>query len=455
MPIKLPNLDDRTFADLVAEAQALIPVHAPKWTNHNESDPGITLVELFAYLTEIQIYRLNRVTDANLCAFLRLIDGVQRIPSKRNRGMVTKPPQTTEVALRDEVRDVVLKLRKQDRAVSCEDFERLAREADQKIKRTYCIPYRTPITSPPNQNPDAHVNVVVVPTEVWFDTVFWFEQSGDKEEYTDVTAASRRGGTIPLWSTTENQSKGLYLGSSTVFESFNFKLGETGAGYALTFEYFDGKTWTKLTTDKHRLVDGTSNWTSGGLVTFTRPANWKPTERNGVNGFWLRISSTIAPTKKAVVNLIFRDLVERVRQYLEPRRLLTTRIQVVGPHLVTIGAHVKLTLKSDAVQKTVKQEVENRLRRFLNLEVWPFGRNVYVSEIYQLLDRIPGVDFVEKIDQKEIITAPDAGDRSVKQGGELVALRLNADELVEFSLEKSDIVFSNIVAGEQNGHEPI
>jgi len=87
--------------------------------------------------------------------------------------------------------------------------------------------------------------------------------------------------------------------------------------------------------------------------------------------------------------------------------------------------------------------------------VWPFGRNVYVSEIYQLLDRIPGVDFVEKIDQKEIITAPDAGDRSVKQGGELVALRLNADELVEFSLEKSDIVFSNIVAGEQNGHEPI
>jgi hypothetical protein len=71
------------------------------------------------------------------------------------------------------------------------------------------------------------------------------------------------------------------------------------------------------------------------------------------------------------------------------------------------------------------------------------------------LDRIPGVDFVEKIDQKEIITAHDVGDRSIKQNGELVALRLNADELVEFSMEKSDIVFSNIVAGEQNGHEPI
>src|SRR6185369_15665975 len=262
MPIKLPNLDDRTFADLVAEAQALIPVHAPKWTNHNESDPGITLVELFAYLTEIQIYRLNRVTDANLCAFLKLIYGVQRIPSKRNRGMVTRPSETTEVPLRDEVREVVLKLRKQDRAVSCEDFERLAREADPKITRAYCIPYRSPITSPPNQNPDAHVNVVVVPTEVLFDTVFWFEGAGDEEEYKNVTAASGKGGSIPLWSDTAKEPKALYLGSSTVFGSFNIKLGETGAGYALTFEYFDGKNWTSLTTDKDRLVDGTSNWTT-------------------------------------------------------------------------------------------------------------------------------------------------------------------------------------------------
>jgi hypothetical protein len=443
MPIKLPNLDDRTFADLVAEAHTLIPVHAPKWTNHNESDPGITLVELFAYLTEIQIYRLNRVTDANVCAFLKLIDGVTRTPSKRNRGMVTRPGETTEVRLRDEVRDVVLKLRKQDRAVSCEDFERLAREADQKITRTYCIPYSSPKTSPPKENPDAHVNVVVVPTEVLFDALFWFEATADKEEYTDVTAASGKGGTIPLWSTTENVSKGLYLGSSTVFESFNFKLGETGTGYTLTFKYFDGKDWTELT-DKHKLVDGTSNWTSGGLVTFTRPANWKPTEVNHVNGYWLRISSTTAPSKKAVANLIFRDLAERVRQYLEPRRLLTTRIQVVGPRLVSISVHVNLFLKPDAVQKTVKEEVENRLSQFLNLQVWPFGRNVYVSEIYRLLDRIPGVDFVTKINNKEIIAALDGGDRAIKQAGDLVAIKLDKDELAQVNVDKSDIIFPTI-----------
>ena len=53
MPIRLPNLDDRRYAELVEEALELIPVHAPQWTNHNPSDPGIMLVELFAYLTEM------------------------------------------------------------------------------------------------------------------------------------------------------------------------------------------------------------------------------------------------------------------------------------------------------------------------------------------------------------------------------------------------------------------
>ena len=74
MPITLPNLDDRRYADLVQEALALIPVYAPEWTNHNAADPGITLIELMAYLTEILIYRLNRVTVENVVTFLNLID---------------------------------------------------------------------------------------------------------------------------------------------------------------------------------------------------------------------------------------------------------------------------------------------------------------------------------------------------------------------------------------------
>jgi len=55
MPLLLPNLDDRQWADLVAESTALIPVYGPEWTDQNYSDPGITLVELLVVIAIITI----------------------------------------------------------------------------------------------------------------------------------------------------------------------------------------------------------------------------------------------------------------------------------------------------------------------------------------------------------------------------------------------------------------
>ncbi|MFT5431174.1 MAG: hypothetical protein ACI9OJ_001853 [Myxococcota bacterium] len=75
--IPTPNLDDRTFQDIVDEAIRLIPQYCPEWTNFNRSDPGITLIELFAWMTEMVIYRLNRVPEKNYLAFLDLM-GIQR-----------------------------------------------------------------------------------------------------------------------------------------------------------------------------------------------------------------------------------------------------------------------------------------------------------------------------------------------------------------------------------------
>ena len=61
MPLEVPNLDNRRWADLVEEARSLIPRFAPRWTDHNAHDPGMTFIELFAWLAEMQIYQLNRV----------------------------------------------------------------------------------------------------------------------------------------------------------------------------------------------------------------------------------------------------------------------------------------------------------------------------------------------------------------------------------------------------------
>ena len=73
--MRLPpiELDDRRFQDLVSEARLRINRACPEWTEHNVSDPGITLIELFAWMTEMTIYRLNRVPDKLHVALMELL----------------------------------------------------------------------------------------------------------------------------------------------------------------------------------------------------------------------------------------------------------------------------------------------------------------------------------------------------------------------------------------------
>src|SRR5215470_951432 len=89
--IPAPKLDDRTYADIVAEAMRLIPRYCPEWTNHNPSDPGITVLELTAWMTELILYRLNRVPEKNYRAFLTfdLVEGAERQMIKEGTQIAT------------------------------------------------------------------------------------------------------------------------------------------------------------------------------------------------------------------------------------------------------------------------------------------------------------------------------------------------------------------------------
>ncbi len=81
MTLPAPNLDDLRFqSDLVDEARRRIINFCPEWTEYNLSDPGITLIELFAWMTELMVYRLNRVPDKNYLKFLDML-GLQRMPA--------------------------------------------------------------------------------------------------------------------------------------------------------------------------------------------------------------------------------------------------------------------------------------------------------------------------------------------------------------------------------------
>ncbi len=74
MPLMLPEIDRRKYNEILAEALARIPVHNPEWTNFNDSDPGITLLQLFSFMSESLLYRSNLIPERNRIKFLKLLN---------------------------------------------------------------------------------------------------------------------------------------------------------------------------------------------------------------------------------------------------------------------------------------------------------------------------------------------------------------------------------------------
>jgi predicted phage baseplate assembly protein len=88
MALPSPNLDDRRFQQFVDDAKRYIQQRAPEWTDHNVSDPGVTLVETVAHMADQIVYRLNRVPEKNHLAFLDLV-GITLFPPSAARTDVT------------------------------------------------------------------------------------------------------------------------------------------------------------------------------------------------------------------------------------------------------------------------------------------------------------------------------------------------------------------------------
>ena len=88
MPLQIPKIDDRRYQDLLDEALNRIPVHNPEWTNFNRSDPGVTLIEIFAFMTESLLYRANLIPERSRKKFLQLL-GIPLNPATSARGLVS------------------------------------------------------------------------------------------------------------------------------------------------------------------------------------------------------------------------------------------------------------------------------------------------------------------------------------------------------------------------------
>lgn len=101
MVLPAPKLDDRSFQDLVDDAKRFVQERCPEWTDHNVSDPGVTLIEAFAWMTDLLLYRLNRVPDKLYIRFLDLL-GVSLFPptaAKVDVDFRLAQPQTNVISI--------------------------------------------------------------------------------------------------------------------------------------------------------------------------------------------------------------------------------------------------------------------------------------------------------------------------------------------------------------------
>ena len=277
MPLRVPNLDDRTYDDLVEEALATLPRYAPAWTNHNPSDPGITLIELLAYFTEIFIYRLNRLTKETKIRFLQLLYGAEADARAHFA-------QASSTEVDEALQQAVLALRRPQRAVTREDYEYLARQAT------------------------AH----------------------DPDMETVLRARS--------------------------FARRNLETADEAA---------------------------------------------RDSEAPG------HVSVVILPARELDQDRL-NALLTEVRNYLEPKRVLTTRLHVTQPFFlwVTIGANIHLKQEApEDIRAQARDRAVEKLRQYFDpwlgggpqREGWPFGRALYLSEVYEVLEQVEGVDYVDDV----------------------------------------------------------
>jgi len=275
--IPAPNLDDRTFEDIVQEAITLIPKYCPEWTNHNATDPGVTLIELFAWMTEMVIYRLNKVTDKNYLAFLELM------------GIHQQPPQPAQA---------LLCFRLVDKA-----------EAQQ-------VPAGTRVATVQTASEDAIVFETVRDLQVLPNQLMKvYSQFHDTfEDHTEFVDGSKPNG-FAVFQGSKSIERVLYIGdprfsmlNDAAILRLNFTVPDTvGSDFPrfLEWQYWNGRRWKEMITSAMEF--------SRGEIVFDQIDQIEPTEVNGIAASWIRgrlvevpqsLDATVLDTVQARVEVV-------------------------------------------------------------------------------------------------------------------------------------------------------
>ena len=248
MALPLPNLDDRRWSDLVEEGRALIPLYSPEWSDHNFHDPGITLIELFAWIAEMDVYQVNRISDRHRRKFLQLI------------AMSPAPPRAASTLVAFALRDHVPYLRL-PATLECEGRDPFGERTRFRILE--------------------QITVVAAALEA--------VQRVDAEGVDDLTAQWRRGEELSLYGADPKPGAAVYLGfseplpvgESTTVYFLTRPLGDlaetppasaNGQHHSVrtTWEFLsDQGRWMALNASRSEIDDRTRCFTENGLVRVT------------------------------------------------------------------------------------------------------------------------------------------------------------------------------------------
>jgi predicted phage baseplate assembly protein len=265
MGYEYPRLDDRAFADLVEEARRRIPLYTPEWTDYNLSDPGITLIELFAWMTDIVLYRLNRVPDKHYVKFIELL-GMRLREAEPARVPLTfwlTAPQ--ELALKIPGGTVVATQRSES-----EDVIEFSTDYEVKI----LVPTLSNVLSSGGGAGGGRRFKVHNPKRL----------AEGVEGFLLFDSTPPQAGDAAYFGFDEDLSHHILGIEMEVDTAEGAGIDPTDPPYLWEVMAKDGEGWTKLEVD----LDGTKGFNVSGLVRLFLPELVRGT-RNGVSAYWVRV----------------------------------------------------------------------------------------------------------------------------------------------------------------------
>lgn len=340
MTALVPNLDDRSYDELREEAIKMISKYFPEWTDHNPSDPGITLIELFVFLAEASIYSINFTPEKMLENFGKFF------------GVVRGQGESIEEVLRKAVENE----QGISRAVNESDYEKLILSMFRdKVDRVCIVNSKTTLRKIKLKklNICKNENYLIINSE---------ELSGFRMT------------TYPKESIVE------------MFNDNNCMLYQT----KLLEEFKPGKEFkTYLTRDYEKLNDVSY------ICIYTE------TPQADLGDSLVKI--VVFPNKSIIADSDKRNLCDEVYKCIKCNSPVTSRFEVSTAFQENISLHVKVVFDSNSMiqRDDVKENVEEAIRNFLHPtnggvdgKGWIIGRTLYKSELYYVIENVKGVDHV-------------------------------------------------------------